>query len=45
MLRPGFEPRISDSKKEKRDRTIRIRTYDYERLANLEIFLRILTMH
>jgi hypothetical protein len=28
-------PRVSDPKREKRDRTIRIRTYNYERLAKL----------
>jgi len=41
QLQPTLEnqkvaPRVSsDSKKEKRDRTIRIRTYNYERLAKL----------
>jgi hypothetical protein len=28
-------PRVSDPKKEKRDRTIRIRNFNYERLAKL----------
>ena len=28
-------PRSSDPKREKRDRTIRIRTYNYDRLAKL----------
>jgi hypothetical protein len=28
-------PRVSDPKREKRDRTIRIRTYNYDRLAKL----------
>jgi hypothetical protein len=28
-------PRVSDPKREKRDKTIRIRTFNYERLARL----------
>jgi hypothetical protein len=32
---PTLVPRVSDPKKEKRDKTIRIRSYNYDRLAKL----------